>query len=97
VLSQTTVGWLLLAAGPLTLIVGFALRLLVGRWADRPVIRRVVGGFRASRFAELLFGPVRGEPLDGDELDAMFLMPTFVVSCGLILTALFLLGYESLA
>jgi hypothetical protein len=87
----------MLAAAPLTLIVGFLLRAFVGRRTDNPVIRRVVGGFRASRFAKVLFGPVRSETLDGDELDSMFLMPTFVVACGLCLTALFLLGYESLA
>jgi hypothetical protein len=95
-LSQTTVGWLLLAAGPATLGLGVLVRVFVGRRTDWPPVRRVVGGFRSSRFAEVLLGPVRGEPLDGDELDSMFLMPTFIVGCGLCLTALFLLGYDSL-
>lgn len=96
-LSQTVVGWLILAAAPLTLIAGFALRAFVGRRVEHPLVRRVVGGFRSSRLAKVLFGPVRGGALDGDELDSMFLMPTFVVASGLCLTALFLLGYEALA
>ena len=36
------------------------------------------------------------EVLNHDELDSMILMPT-VVACGLCLTAIFLLGYETLA
>ena len=39
----------------------------------------------------------RATCLDDDELDAMILMPTVVIGCGLCLTAIFLLGYETLA
>ena len=45
----------------------------------------------------MLFGRVRGDVLDDDELDSMILMPTIVVACGLCLTAIFLLGYEVLS
>lgn len=38
----------------------------------------------------------RGTSDDAD-LDDKVLMPTFVVCCGLCLTAIFLLGYEALA
>jgi len=38
----------------------------------------------------------RDTPDDAD-LDDKVLMPTFVVCCGLCLTAIFLLGYEALA
>jgi hypothetical protein len=34
---------------------------------------------------------------DDADLDDKVLMPTFVVCCGLCLTAIFLLGYEALA
>jgi hypothetical protein len=41
-------------------------------------------------------GRRREAPDDGD-LDDKILMPTFVLCCGLCLTAIFLLGYEALA
>jgi hypothetical protein len=44
----------------------------------------------------VLFGRFEGDVLDDDELDSMILMPTIVIGCGLCLTAVFLLGYESL-
>jgi hypothetical protein len=44
----------------------------------------------------LLLGRRRGTTDDGD-LDDKILMPTFVLCCGLCLTAIFLLGYEALA
>jgi hypothetical protein len=39
----------------------------------------------------------RRETSDDADLDDKILMPTFVVCCGLCLTAIFLLGYEALA
>jgi hypothetical protein len=43
-----------------------------------------------------LLGRRRGTSDDAD-LDDKILMPTFVLCCGLCLTAIFLLGYEALA
>ena len=43
-----------------------------------------------------LIGRRRGTSDDAD-LDDKILMPTFVLCCGLCLTATFLLGYEALA
>ena len=43
-----------------------------------------------------LLGRRRGTTDDAD-LDDKVLMPTFVLCCGLCLTAIFLLGYEALA
>lgn len=39
----------------------------------------------------------RRETTDDADLDDKILMPTFVLCCGLCLTAIFLLGYEALA
>lgn len=39
----------------------------------------------------------RRDAADLDDLDDKILMPTFVLGCGLFLTAIFLLGYEALA
>ncbi len=39
----------------------------------------------------------RRETTDDADLDDKILMPTFVLGCGLCLTAIFLLGYEALA
>ena len=39
----------------------------------------------------------RRDASDDADLDDKILMPTFVLSCGLCLTAIFLLGYEVLA
>ena len=39
----------------------------------------------------------RRESSDDADLDDKILMPTFVLCCGLCLTAIFLLGYEALA
>jgi hypothetical protein len=96
-LSQTTVGWLLLAAAPLTLFVGFASRAFIGRRRDSKFVRAMVRTFRRTGVARVLFGRFEGEVLDDDELDSMILMPTVVVAGGFCLTALFLLGYETLA
>ncbi len=38
----------------------------------------------------------RRETTDDADLDDKILMPTFVLACGLCLTAIFLLGYEAL-
>jgi hypothetical protein len=43
-----------------------------------------------------LFGRVASDALDDEELDQMILMPAILLSCGLCLTAIFLLGYEAL-
>lgn len=39
----------------------------------------------------------RRDTSDDADLDDKILMPTFVLCCGLCLTAIFLLGYEALA
>ena len=95
-ISQAVVGWLILLSAVLTFVVGFLLRSFIGRRRDGRLVRRVVGGFRGSAVGRALFGPVRGDALDDDELDSLILMPTIVVACGLCLTAVFLLGYEVL-
>ena len=96
-ISQTTVGWLLLAAAALTLVVGFMSRTFIGRRRNTRAVRRLVQTFRKAGVARVLFGRFEGDVLDDDELDAMILMPTIVIGCGLCLTAIFLFGYETLA
>jgi hypothetical protein len=96
VLSQTVVGWLLLLAAVLTFVAGFAMRTLIGRKRDVNVVRKVVRALRDNVVGRLLFGPVISDALDDEELDQMILMPAILVSCGLCLTAVFLLGYEVL-
>ena len=93
-LSRVDVGWLMLAAALLVFTGGIGLRVLTGRNRERSGVQRVVGGFRATRLARALFGPVTNDALDDDELDQLFVMPSIVLSCGLCLTAIFLLGYE---
>ena len=58
--------------------------------------RRIVRTFRKTGVARVLFGRFSDDVLDDGELDSMILMPTFVLGCGLCLTAIFLLGYEAL-
>jgi hypothetical protein len=96
-ITQTTVGWLLLAAAALTFVIGFASRVFIGRRRNTKAVRGLVRTFRKTGVARVLFGRFEGEVLDDDELDSMILMPTIVVACGLCLTAIFLLGYETLA
>jgi hypothetical protein len=96
-LSQATVGWLLLAAAPLTFVVGFASRVVIGRRRRSRFVRAMVRTFGSTGVARVLFGRFEGEVLNDDELDSMILMPTVVIACGFCLTALFLLGYETLA
>lgn len=92
-ISQTTVGWLLLAAAALTFAVGFVSRTVIGRRRNTKAVRALVHTFRRTGVARVLFGRFEGDVLDDDELDSMILMPTIVVGCGLCLTAIFLLGY----
>jgi hypothetical protein len=94
--SQATVGWLMIAAAALVFVGGALSRVFVGRRRRTESVRRVVGRFRRTGLAQVLFGRVTGDELDDDELDVMFLMPAIVIACGLCLTALFLLGYETL-
>ena len=96
-LTQTTVGWLLLAAAALTFVIGFVSRSFIGRRRNTKAVRGLVRTFRKTGVARVLFGRFEGDVLDDDELDSMILMPTIVVACGLCLTAIFLLGYETLA
>lgn len=95
-MSQATVGWLLLAAAALTFVFGGVSRLIVGSRRDSKVVRAIVHIFRRTGIARVLFGRFDDDVLDDDELDAMILMPSIVVACGLALTAIFLLGYQTL-
>jgi hypothetical protein len=96
-LTETTVAWLLLAAAALTFVVGGVSRVFIGRRRHTKAVRGLVRTFRRTGVARVLFGRFQDDVLDDDELDAMILMPTIVVACGLCLTAIFLLGYETLA
>ena len=86
-----------MAPPPLTFVVGFASRTFIGRTRNTKAVRRLVRTFRRTRVARVLFGRFEGDVLDDDELDSMILMPTIVIGCGLCLTGIFLLGYETLA
>lgn len=92
-LSELTVGWLLLAAAIVTFAIGVGLRSYVGR---RPGARigRLTRAFRKSTVARVIYGPVASDALDPEELDQTILMPTIVVGCAFLLTAIFLIGYE---
>jgi hypothetical protein len=96
-ISQTTVGWLLLGAAALMFVVGFVSRTFTGRRRNTKAVRALVRTFRRTGVARVLFGRFEGDVLDDDELDSMILMPTVVIGCGLCLTAIFLLGYKTLA
>ncbi|MGE2722810.1 hypothetical protein [Mycolicibacterium celeriflavum] len=95
-LSQTMVGWLLVAGGLLTFLFGVASRVFIGRRRETKPVRVMVHTFRRTGLARVLFGRFESDVLDDDELDAMILMPTIVIACGLCLTAVFLLGYQKL-
>lgn len=95
-MSEATAGWLMLAAAALTFVVGGVSRLFIGRRRESRAVRRLVHTFRRTGIAKVLFGRFEDDVLDDDELDTMILMPAIVVSCGLCLTALFLLGYDTL-
>jgi hypothetical protein len=94
-LSGQAVGWLLLAAALVTGAGGVGLRSHIGR---KPHARlgRMTRSFRESAVGGVLYGPVATDALDPDELDQTILMPTIVLGSGLLLTAVFLLGYEIL-
>ena len=91
-LSELTVGWLLLAAGLLTFVAGVGLRSHVGRRPDDR-IGRILSGFRESALGRALYGPVASDARDPEELDQTVLMPTIVLGCGFLLASIFLLGY----
>ena len=93
-LSQTVVAWLLLLAAVLMFAGGIVLRNLVGRKRDDRSVRRAVLALRGNAVGRMLFGRVDNDALDDEELDQMILMPAILMSCGLCLTAIFLLGYE---
>ena len=95
-LTQTTVGWLLVAAAALIFVVGLASRVIIGRRRESKAVRTMVHTFRRTGVARVLFGRFEDDVLDDEELDSMILMPTIVVACGVCLTAIFLLGYQSL-
>jgi hypothetical protein len=95
--SEATVGWLMLIAAALTFLIGGVSRVFIGRRRTTSAVRRVVHTFRRTGVARVLFGRFEGDVLDDDELDTMILMPAIVIACGLCLTALFLLGYDTLA
>ncbi|KAA0087161.1 hypothetical protein CIW52_02430 [Mycolicibacterium sp. P9-64] len=96
-MSQTVVGWLLLVGAVALFVAGFLLRNLIGRKRDVKAVRRVVRAFRDNVIGRVLFGRVAAsDALDDEELDQLILMPAILVSCGLCLTAIFLLGYEAL-
>jgi hypothetical protein len=97
VLSQTTVGWLILLAAVVTVVVGLSSRVYIGRRRQTRGVRAMVRTFRRTGVARVLFGRFEDEVLDDDELDSMILMPTIVVACGLCLTAIFLFAYGTLA
>ncbi|WP_370647171.1 hypothetical protein [Mycobacterium sp. IDR2000157661] len=71
-------------------------RALIGRNRETKPVRLMVHTFRRTGVARVLFGRFDDDVLNDDELDAMILMPTIVVACGLCLTAVFLLGYQKL-
>jgi hypothetical protein len=95
VLSELTVGWLILAAALVTGVGGVGLRSYVGR-KPHARIGRITRSFRESTVGVVIYGPVASDALDPEELDQTILMPTIVVGCAFLLTAIFLLGYEIL-
>ncbi|MDZ4268880.1 MAG: hypothetical protein U1D00_24875 [Mycobacterium sp.] len=86
----------MLAAAALTFVLGGVSRVVVGRRRESKAVRRLVHTFRRTGIARVLFGRFEADVLDDEELDTMILMPTIVIACGLCLTALFLLGYDTL-
>jgi hypothetical protein len=95
VLSELTVGALILVVGLLTFVGGVGLRSYVGR-RPKGRVGRMVRRFRESSVAGMLYGPNTSDALDPEELDQTILMPTIVLGCGFMLTAIFLLGYQIL-
>ncbi|MFC3776071.1 hypothetical protein [Mycolicibacterium holsaticum] len=95
-MTQTTVGWLILLAAVGAFALGVASRVFIGRRRNTRAVRGLVHAFRKTGVARVLFGRFQDDVLDDDELDSMILMPAIVVACGLCLTAIFLLGYQTL-
>lgn len=85
-------GWLILGAALLTFVGGVGLRSYVGR---KPYARigRLTRTFRESTVGSVIYGPVASDALDPEELDQTILMPTIVLGCAILLTAIFLVGY----
>jgi hypothetical protein len=88
---------LLFAAALATALIGIGLRTVVGRNREVPAVRRTVRFLRGNVIGRILFGRAQSDALDADELDGMILVPAIVLSCGLFLTGVFLLGYQVLA
>ncbi|TRW82700.1 hypothetical protein FK535_12080 [Mycolicibacterium sp. 018/SC-01/001] len=95
-MSQASVGWLMVAAAALTFVFGGVSRVFVGRRRYSEGVQRMVRLFRRTGIARVLFGRFDDDVLNDDELDTMILMPSIVLACGLVLTAIFLLGYDTL-
>lgn len=93
VLSELTVGWLILAGALVTFAGGVGLRSYVGR-KPHAMVGRITRTFRESTIGGVIYGPVTSDALDPEELDQTILMPTIVVGCAFLLTAIFLIGYE---
>ena len=88
-------GWLILAAALVTFAGGLGLRSHVGSNPNQRV-GRAVRRFRESAVGGILYGPIASDARDPEELDQTILMPTIVLGCGFLLTAIFLIGYEIL-
>jgi hypothetical protein len=87
----------MLAGAVFVFVLGGVSRLIIGHRRESRVVRFVVHIFRRTGIARVLFGRFEDDVLDDDELDIMILMPAIVIACGLALTAIFLLGYGTLA
>lgn len=96
-MSLATVGLLILAAALITALLGIAVRTLVGRHSEVPAVRRTVIRLRGNAAGRVLFGPSESDALDSEELDQMILLPTIVLVCGLVVTAVFVFGYALIA
>ncbi len=96
-MSLATVGLLILAAALFTALLGIGVRTLVGRNSEVPAVRRTVTRLRGNAAGRVLFGPSENDALDSEELDQMILLPTIVLVCGLVVTAVFLFGYALIA
>lgn len=92
-MSLATVGLLILAAALVVALLGIGVRTLVGQNSDVPVVRRTVTRLRRNAAGRVLFGQSDNDALDSEELDQMILLPTIVLVCGLVVTAVFLFGY----
>lgn len=93
-MSHALVGVLILAAAVVTALIGIGTRMLIGRNSDVPAVRKTVTALRRNAAGRILFGPSENDALDSEELDQMILLPTIVVVCGLVVTAVFLFGYN---